>query len=134
MDYIHKLPFILGASMSIIVGIVSYKSGIEPRTIYIRMSIGMVVFFAAGIYVRSILKKIDEEVKKKKDGEERLLREQQVTEESSESTGDRAHKIDYRVDEDSYDSALDLDDSKLYDEEFTPLSVNSVTVNKNEEL
>lgn len=66
MDYTHKIPFIIGASVTIIVGILSYKSGYELKTICIRMTFSMVVFFLVGIYLRNFIRRMKEEVKQKK--------------------------------------------------------------------
>lgn len=70
MDYTSKIPFISGASVTIIVGILSYKSGYELKTICIRMTFSMVVFFLIGIYLRSFIRRMKREVKQKKVMEE----------------------------------------------------------------
>lgn len=130
MDYIHKIPFIIGASVTIIVGIVSYKSGLELKAVYIRMSVSMVAFFTAGVYLRRFISSINDEVNKKKEEEDLLKQQEQLDSSTQKASGD-VHQIDYRVDDDaSEDLYVSNEDKKLYDEEFTPLSVNSVTINK----
>ncbi|WP_010249140.1 hypothetical protein [Acetivibrio cellulolyticus] len=127
MDYIHKLPFILGASMAVIIGVVSNKTGVESKIIYIRMSVGLIAFFVLGLYIRSIICKIDEEIRKRKEEE---LRQKEELENAQIGDGQN-HTVDYRVDDNNFELDLNMGkDEKLYDEEFTPLSVNSVTINK----
>ena len=128
MDYVHKLPFILGASMAVVIGMVSNSSSAESKTIYIRMSIGLVAFFILGLYIRGFLYKIDEELRKKQKEEEKKLKEE--LENVKEGEGEK-HIVDYRVDDNNFEMNINPEkDEKLYDEEFTPLSVNSVTINK----
>lgn len=127
MDYVHKLPFILGASMTVIIGLVSNKTGVDSKTIYIRMSVGLVVFFVLGLYIRSSIYKLEEEVRKRKE------EEQKQNEELEKDALDENEKqsVDYRIDDNSYEVDMNPEnDEELYDEEFTPLNVNSVKINK----
>ncbi|MCR4434473.1 MAG: hypothetical protein QHH06_00885 [Clostridiales bacterium] len=66
MEYIQKLPFIFGALMALIIGIISYRDGVPRQTVYIRMAEGLVVFFILGILVRNTLEGIIEEINLKK--------------------------------------------------------------------
>mgnify|MGYP001082662341 CR=1 FL=1 len=128
MDYVHKLPFILGASMAILIGAISNRSGVESKTIYIRMSLGLVAFFILGLYIRCLIYKINGEIKRKKNKEELKLK---IELEKARMSKTEKHSVDYRVDDNSFEMDINPDlDEKLYDEEFTPLSVNSVTVDK----
>lgn len=129
MDYVHRLPFILGASMAIVIGVINNSTGNESKTIYIRMSVGLVVFFILGLYIRSFIYKIDEEIRKKKE-EEQKIEENSVIQSTNEGA---KHSVDYRVDDSSFEMNINTQkEEKLYDEEFTPLSVNSITINKDE--
>lgn len=65
MDYISKIPFIMGASAAIVIGIISYSNGYELKTVCVRMTAGMVLFFAAGVFLRRLINNIYEEVKEK---------------------------------------------------------------------
>jgi len=65
MDYIQRIPFILGLLMAIITGIVSYGYGVEQQEIYLKMAISMIVFFAIGILIRNTIQKIADEIKEK---------------------------------------------------------------------
>lgn len=129
MDYVHRLPFILGASMAVVIGVINNSTGTESKTIYIRMSVGLVVFFILGLYIRNIIYKIDEEIRKKK-VEEQRIKEKSVIGKTNEGA---KHSVDYRVDDNSFEMNINTQkEEKLYDEEFTPLSVNSITINKDE--
>ena len=129
MDYVHKLPFILGASIAVLIGVINSITGAESKTIYIRMSVGLVVFFILGLYIRNFIYKIDEEVRKKK-VEEQKIKEKSVMQKTNEGA---KHSVDYRVDDNSFEMNINTqNEEKLYDEEFTPLSVNSITINKDD--
>ena len=129
MNYVHKLPFILGASMAVVIGLISNSTGNESKTIYIRMLVGLVVFFIIGLYIRNFIYKIDQEISKKKE-EEKSLKEKSVIGEANEGV---KHSVDYRVDDNSFEININSQkEEKLYDEEFTPLRVNSITINKDE--
>ncbi len=128
MDYVHKLPFILGASMAVVIGVINNSTGTESKTIYIRMSVGLVVFFILGLYIRNFIYKIDEEIRKKKVEEQRI--KESVIQKANEGA---KHSVDYRVDDNSFEMNINTQkEEKLYDEEFTPLSVNSITINEDE--
>lgn len=133
MEYVQKLPFILGASMALIIGIINNNSSAETKTIYIRMSVGLVIFFILGLYIREFIYKLYEEIKKKeaeelKRAEEQKRKEEQEKKQKNEGT---KHNVDYTVDDDSFETNINIEkDEKLYDEEFTPLSVNSIKLNK----
>lgn len=127
MDYIHKLPFILGALMTVIIGFVSKKTGVDSKTIYIRMSVGLIVFFVLGLYIRSSIYKIEEEIRKRK--EEELKQKEEL--EKDEVDENEKQSVDYRIDDNSYEVDMNPEnDEKLDDEEFKPLNVNSVKINK----
>lgn len=120
MENIHKLPFVIGVSVTIVVGMISYKTGVEYGEIYIRMFISMVVFFVAGIYLKNFIIKIHKELKQKEEEEERLKEEKLKQQEENNEKG---KTIDLKVEEEHVDK-------QLYDEEFTPLKVNTIDINK----
>ena len=130
MDNIHKIPFILGVFASIVVGLAGYKSGVEYRDIYIRMSISMIVFFAVGLYLKKFIIKIHDELKEKEEEalkeellkeEERLKEEKALKEEEDSAKREKGRKIDIKVEE--------HDEQELYDEEFRPMEVNTIKLN-----
>jgi len=127
MEYVQRLPFILGASMALIIGVISNNIGTELKTICVRMSVALVVFFVLGLYIREFIYKLYEDIRKKEEEEKKIKHEQEIKN-NNESV---KHNVDYRVDDNSSEININLEKGeKLYDEEFTPLSVNSVKLNK----
>ena len=122
MDDIHKLPFLLGGFMAVVVGIISYISGSVTQTIYIRMAVVMVAFYIVGGFIRNTLNTIKDELKQK---EEQRLLEEQIEEEARriEASGKASHKV--QPDEHKVD--LVADD---FGEDFTPLTVSRVISSK----
>ena len=113
MDRIHRLPFLLGGFMTVIVGAISYSCGSDNKTIYTRMVIFMVVFYILGIYARNTINGIDKELQEKKQQEEydKMIKATEAAQNSAEEN-QQEHKLD-----------LIADDSR---EEFTPLSLSDV--------
>jgi flagellar biosynthesis/type III secretory pathway M-ring protein FliF/YscJ len=114
MEFVHRLPFILGAVMSVIVGIVSFAINTDISDIYIRMAIIMVVFFVLGLYAKNIIEKITSEIQEKKAEQElKELEEQARIEEERIKAEQEAkkHVVDVAVGED-------------YGEDFSPLTVS----------
>lgn len=108
MKRIHKLPFLFGGFMAVLVGITSYVCGSEDRTTYFRMAVAMVIFYIIGLFVRNTLLSIDKEVMDKKEKESNELLHKQLQQ--------NEHKIN-----------LVADDSS---EEFSPLAVSKVISSK----
>lgn len=127
MDYICKMPFIMGASAAIIVGMTSYSSGYEFKSICIRMSAGMVLFFVVGVYLRRLINSLYTEVKEKKENDDRNTAE---IPKQDNNEHDKNHGIDYRVGDDAANGEFNAkhENDKLYDEEFEPLEVSRVTI------
>ncbi|HPD00664.1 MAG TPA: hypothetical protein PLA01_04855 [Acetivibrio sp.] len=127
MDYTSKIPFISGASVTIIVGILSYKSGYELKTICIRMTFSMVVFFLIGIYLRSFIRRMKREVKQKKVMEEIKKNRELLVEAAKKNAQRKNSKINLTVGNDTQED-IHADEENLYDEEFKPLKVSNVTI------
>jgi len=84
MKCVHKLPFLMASSAAIITGIVVYADDTGNQTVYLRMAVMMVAFFLIGLYARSTILSINEEMQAKKHQDElakkqelRLKREEQ---------------------------------------------------------
>lgn len=129
--------------MAVVVGTISNYNGVDSKTTYIRMSLVLIIFFILGLYIRSTIYKIEKEVRKKKQTEElkkiEELRKAHVEREAAKkaSGGERKkgkeeqkHSVDYTVDDNSYEADINPAEEKLYDEEFTPLKVDSITVDR----
>lgn len=113
MEYIRKLPYILAALMTMIIGTVSFLGGAEQKDIYLRMLLCMVIFLVIGMAIRSILVKLIEDIQEK--NKEDISRNPGNETEESNPNGS---VIDFRVD----DTSL----REEYEEEFTPLKVSQV--------
>ena len=115
MRYIHRLPFIMGTLAAIIAGMLSFKQDIAPRDIYVRMCVCLVVFMIIGLYARSTLEGIAQEVEKKKKQEmvEALEAQKVAQAEGKASTS----TLDYKIDDD-------------YGEDFSPLTVSDIIKTK----
>lgn len=120
MDYIHRLPFILGAFAAIVVGIISCNYGLNIQDTYTKMAVSMVVFFVIGVYIRNTLERTLEEVEKKKREEEELLK--QSEEENMEEVGQTANKKEN-------ESNHTVDYTVSDDDDFIPFSADEVMKN-----
>lgn len=120
MDYVHKLPFLMGGSISFIIGFISYNSGLSASATYIRMAVGMVVFFVLGLYVRGFIYQLEGEVRDKI-----KEKEKEISQNENNSSGTN---IDYVVEGEEDNIEFEMNNETLFDEEFTPLNVNSVKI------
>lgn len=111
MEYIHKLPSILSVLMAIMVGIISFKYNVTVQEIYIRMGIGILVFYALGVYIRYSLLKVVEEAEKKKK-QEQLEKQAELKAQADLMNSEKNHTVSYTVDD--------------YGEDFTPLKISEV--------
>jgi hypothetical protein len=105
MDYIRRLPYILGALVTIVVGLTSYISNISNQKIYYRMAISMIVFYLLGLYIRGTIIKIYEEVNKRNELD-KIEKER-----DNQEQPDKTSTIDIKVD-DQEDDFLPLEMSK----------------------
>jgi divalent metal cation (Fe/Co/Zn/Cd) transporter len=116
MEYIHRLPFILGASMSVIVGLFGYENGVAQKEAVIRMAISMLIFFVIGMFLRNIIENTMGEIDNKRKEEENLKRESNEKKHRDEDTNQEQSKIDYRTSD--------------YGEDFEPLTVSEIIKTK----
>lgn len=100
MDRIHKLPFILGASMSIIVGVISHYSNVEVKDTYVRMIAAMVIFFIIGFIARNIFLNVKQEVDEKIEEEElerlQIEAEEKINAKKDKEDSDKGQNIDIK--------------------------------------
>lgn len=122
MDYIHKLPFLLGGFMAVIVGIYSYLAGTANQAVYLRMTIALVAFYIVGGYIKNTVVALKEELRKKE--------EQKAKEEAAEEARRmfEAQAADMENQPQQHRVNLVADDD--YDEEFTPMTVSRVIASK----
>ena len=112
MEYIQRLPFILGAVMAIVVGMLSYSSTADMKQVYLKMAICMIVFYILGVFIKNTVLKINSgiEAKKKKIELEELekerleeeAKEEQARQEAAVKQGSKSPKIDIKVDDDEF--------------------------------
>lgn len=121
MDSIHKMPFLLGGFMAVVTGLISYISGKNSQTLYIRMAVVMVVFFILGNLIKRTLITINEELEKKKE-QELLEMEKQEAEMSAQMQVDPQLKPD-----NEHKINLVADDSE---DDFSPLNVSRIITSK----
>ena len=115
MDYIHRLPFIMGSFMAIVIGVINYRYKTSLQDVYLKMAIGLIVFFAVGVFVRSMIVGIKEELEKKREQQEKDKKaaetRKQAEAKEEKKAAESGQVIDYRVDE---------------GEDFTPMKVGEV--------
>lgn len=118
MEYMYKLPFLLGAAAAIIVGVVCNLSYVGQQDTYIRMAVAMTIFFIIGVYIRNTLQKINEELETKKLEEEIRMREELEEEKKVEQ-----ERVNQELNQKTSGSTIDLkvDDTG---EDFSPLTVS----------
>ncbi len=130
MGRIAKLPFILGCSAAIVTGFASYLTGIDNQGIYVRMAVMMLIFFVIGVYIRSTINSIKNEVvirKIREQQEERERQRRQKEEERAAANSARLSHIAQPLETDRQGSEklnrvdFAVDDN---DEVFEPLTVS----------
>jgi amino acid permease len=123
MERYHKMPLIMGITAAIVAGIISYLQNTNDQAVYLRMAVSMAVFYFIGVYAKSTLNKIHEELDRKKEEEERKEEEElriKKAEEAKElgESGSNNSRVDFRVGEDN---------------EFMPFTVGEVIRTKLDE-
>lgn len=127
MEYIQRLPLILGCLAAITAGIISYASGITNQYIYLRMAVALLVFFIIGVYIRGTVLRIKKEVEKKREEEEKVqlerIESERIAKKAAEKQKNGTHKIDLTVD--------DSDDSnRISNDDFEPLAASKAIRSK----
>lgn len=111
MDYIRKLPFILSVAAAIVTGVIGLMMNYSQNGILLRMCIGMTVFLILGIYARSVLTGIYNEIENKRKAEEEEIAGQRSIEENVQMK-DSVSTIDFVVGDDESDDFTPMDFSK----------------------
>lgn len=65
MDYIRKIPILLGLGSGLLIGFIGYASKIPNNELITNMFIGMAVFYLVGIVIRNTIKNITEAILQK---------------------------------------------------------------------
>lgn len=93
MGRIQKLPIILGCSAAILTGSASYITGVDSQGIYIRMAAVMLIFFILGVYIRSTINSIKEDVLIRKIKEQQEEKERQKRQKEEEKAAVNAARF-----------------------------------------
>ena len=103
MEYIQRLPFILGGLAAFLTGIITYFNKTNQQEAYVQMTAALVIFFIIGLYMRGIIKNINYELEEKKKEEEKLKEEEKIRNEMIEKDISvsplKGEKIDLRVED-----------------------------------
>jgi divalent metal cation (Fe/Co/Zn/Cd) transporter len=122
MDYIRKIPLLMGIGAGLLTGIIGYSSGVPNRDNIANILLGMVIFYTAGIFIRSSIKNITEQLavkllKKEEEEKARALekkRQEQMNERESRENAPGS-KVDLVAD--------DMTGAGIEDEDFDALPV-----------
>jgi|LFRM01.1.fsa_nt_gb divalent metal cation (Fe/Co/Zn/Cd) transporter len=105
MDYIRKIPLLLGAGAGLIIGLIGLSAGVPNKENMLNMCVGMVIFYMVGILIRSTVKGIAEQamemIKKKEEEEKRREKEKNRIEDQKENEESLGASIDMTVGDES---------------------------------
>jgi len=76
MRYLQKLPLLLALAAAFLTGLIGFVSQASQKVILTRMVLMMVVFFVIGLFTRSTLLNIKDQVEQKKNEREAEERKQ----------------------------------------------------------
>lgn len=129
MHYTSKIPFMLGAIMTIIIGIISFYKSVEPQQIYLRMILSLVSFFLLGVIIKSTIEKIQSELQEKYE-KEKAEAEAAAEAEAEQSIIEGEGVIYERDKQDAFSLESHLEGDS--DEDFSPLKVSEIITTKAE--
>ena len=78
MDYIRKIPLLLGTGAGLVIGLIGLSAGVPNKDNMLNMCVGMVVFYIVGILARSTIRAVSEHITaiiRKKEEEEKREKE-----------------------------------------------------------
>ena len=62
MDYIRKIPLLLGTGAGLVIGLIGLSAGVPNKDNMLNMCVGMVVFYIVGILARSTIRAVSEHI------------------------------------------------------------------------
>ncbi|MDI9513752.1 MAG: hypothetical protein GX384_07315 [Clostridiaceae bacterium] len=104
MDYIRKIPLLLGAGAGLIIGLIGLSAGVPNKENMLNMCVGMVIFYMVGILIRSTVKGIIVQVMemiRKKEEEKRREMEKNRIKDQKEKEESLGSNIDMTVGDES---------------------------------
>jgi hypothetical protein len=113
MNYIRKIPLLLGTGAGLIIGLIGLSTGVPNDENILNMCIGMAIFYVVGILVRTTVHGIAEQMaamKLKEEEEERLKKEQSRKEEQKRAASQAGASIDFRIGDEEPESNNDFED------------------------
>lgn len=119
MDYIRKLPLLMGLTGAILIGLIGYAKKIPNKENMLKMIIIMVIFYIVGLFIRNTITGILEEIKQKALEKEKQELEEKKRQEELENENKKEKKRNSIID-------LVADDefnSETNDEDFDALPV-----------
>ena len=124
MEYIQRLPLILGCVAAIVAGTISYALGNSNQIIYLRMAVVMLVFFIIGIYIKRTILRLKNEIDKKKEEEKRKQMEIAEAERIAKKAAERQKNNTHKIDLTAGDSDDLGDSSRISNDDFEPLTAS----------
>lgn len=118
MDIIHKIPLILSAFMSIIVGMILAANNASSKEIYFKMLISIILFFFLGAFIKKTIIYAIKISKKNALEKEISLKNEKNIEKKQEEEGLIGSNVEYRVEGDD-DEFLALNDLMKMDKKNT---------------
>ncbi len=115
MDYIRKIPILLGFGSGLLIGFIGYASKIPNNEIISNMFIGMAIFYLVGIVIRNTIKNITEAIMQKiAEREEEAKRQEEEKKKELEKAQEEEEKkkgsnIDLVADDDAEQESDDFD-------------------------
>lgn len=117
MDYVRKIPLLLGTGAGLITGLIGLSAGVPNKQNMLNMCVGMVVFYIVGILIRSTIRDISEyvmELARKKEEEEQKLKKEVSSREAGEKKEEQAAPgIDLKVGNESGQEDEDFEDLRI---------------------
>ncbi len=107
MQYLHKLPLLIALAAAFLMGLLGFARRSPQKEILVQMVLAMVLFFVIGLFVRSTLTNIKEQIEqKKKERElEELKKQQEMEKQEKEMEIGLGRNIDFtagKEDEDAF--------------------------------
>ncbi|MCL2740562.1 MAG: hypothetical protein FWE70_00415 [Oscillospiraceae bacterium] len=75
MDYVRRMPWILGLFASIVTGLLCHSGGCIMEITFFRMAIALFLFFCVGLVIRAVITGIQDELRMKEELEARRAEE-----------------------------------------------------------
>lgn len=112
MEYVRKIPLLLGTGAGLFIGLLGLSTGVPNKDNVLNMCVGMVVFYLVGLLVRSTISQAIEKAEaviKQREEEQRLAEELEKMKEQIKKEDAPGSHIDLTVGDDSVPAEDDFD-------------------------